>query len=301
MQLPVQSTSSIYAEAWELDADVDAIDAIARKADETGFFYLGVCDHTAIPRALQSAMGTQWYDTIATLGYLAGITRKVRLLSHVYVVAHRHPLLAAKSFMTLDELSRGRVILGVGVGHVESEFEVLEADFRHRGRDTDEAIQLIRKAFDQEYPEHQGRRWSVADAGLAPRPRQARIPIWVGGSSQPALRRAAELGDGWLPQQAGLQGLSDAIAALRERRKQALGAAPLDIGAITEPLYVGQPSWEIDGEVLSGSPEYIAERLREFGSFGANHLQVRFRNRSLSELLDQMEAFGSQVAPLLNG
>ena len=133
MQLPVQSTSSIYAEAWELDANVDAIDAIARKADETGFFYLGVCDHTAIPRALQPTMGTQWYDTVSTLGYLAGITQKVRLLSHVYVVAHRHPLAVAKAFMTLDELSRGRVILGVGVGHLEAEFDALGRPGSDRG------------------------------------------------------------------------------------------------------------------------------------------------------------------------
>ncbi len=300
MQLPVQSITSLYAEPWELAAGTDAMAAIAAKADSNGFFYLGVCDHTAIPKSRQSSMGTRWYDTVATLGYLAGITRNVRLLSHVYNLTHRHPLLTAKAFMTLDELSGGRAILGVGVGHLQEEFEFLGADFQTRGRDADEAIGLIRRAFEHEFPRHRGERWSVSDAGLAPRPRQPRIPIWVGGSSRAALGRAAEFGDGWLPQRAGRRGLGQDIAILTEKRSRFFADRPLDVGAITEPLYIGRPLWEIDGELLTGSPEFIAESLREFAALGANHLQVRFRNRSLAELLDQMQAFGSQVAPLLD-
>jgi probable F420-dependent oxidoreductase len=300
MQLPIQSISSLYAEPWELSAGTDAMAEIASEADSNGFFYLGVCDHTAIPKSRQSSMRTRWYDTVATLGYLAGITRNVRLLSHVYNLTHRHPLLTAKAFMTLDELSGGRVILGVGVGHLQGEFEFLGADFQSRGRDANEAIALIRQAFEHEFPSHRGERWSVSDAGLAPRPRQSRIPVWVGGSSRAALGRAAELGDGWLPQRAGRRGLRQDIAILTETRSRFLADHPLDIGAITEPLYIGTPMWEIDGEVLSGSPEFIAESLREFAAMGVNHLQLRFRNRSLAELLDQMRAFGSQVAPLLD-
>ena len=291
MQLQVQSQSRIYAEAWEADAGRDELAAIARKADDTGFFYIAVCDHVAIPRPLDERMNTVWYDTVATLGWLAGITSNVRLLSHVFVVAYRHPLVTAKSFMTLDELSGGRAILGVGTGHVEPEFDLLGVDFAARGGLTDHAIDEIRAAFTDEH---------VHDAGMRPRPRQGRLPIWVGGSSKPALRRAAERGDGWLPQGTPRARMAEAITYLREHRERTLGDEPIDIGTITEVLYVGEPGWDVGSHVLSGKPEHIAERLREFGGMGVNHLQVRFRNRSLQELLDQLDAFGAEVAPLLD-
>jgi probable F420-dependent oxidoreductase len=291
MQLQVQSQSRLYAEPWEADAGRDALAAIARKADAQGFFYIAVCDHVAIPKPLDERMNTVWYDTVATLAWLAGITTTVRLLSHVFVVAYRHPLVTAKSFMTIDELSGGRAILGVGTGHVEREFEMLGADFAARGRVTDEAIDEIRAAFSGEY---------VHEAGMRPRPRQARLPIWVGGSSKPALRRAAERGDGWLPQGTPRAQMPEAIAYLREQRERVVGDDPIDIGAITEVLYVGRPDWDVGGHALTGKPEHIAERLREFAVMGVNHVQVRFRNRSLDELLDQMDAFGTEVAPLLN-
>src|SRR5688500_5480284 len=167
MQLQIQSQSRLYAEAWEADAGAAELAAVARKADETGFFYIAVCDHVAIPRPLDERMGTAWYDTVATLGWLAAQTRNVRLLSHVFVAAYRHPLVTAKSFMTLDALSGGRAIFGVGVGHVEPEFALLGVPFADRGRITDEALDEIRAAFADDY---------VHDAGMSPRPVQHPLP-----------------------------------------------------------------------------------------------------------------------------
>ena len=140
-----------------------------------------MCDHVAIPKPLDEKMSTSWWDTIATLGYLAAITEQVRLMSHVYVLPYRHPLMAAKSFLTLDELSGGRAILGVGAGHVESEFELLGVDFAGRGRALDESIDVVRAAFADEYPVVDTPSFHVADAGLRPRGAQAGgPPIWVG-------------------------------------------------------------------------------------------------------------------------
>ena len=291
MQLQVQSQSAMYAEAWEGDAGPDDLAAIARKADETGFFYIAVCDHVAIPRPLDERMRTTWYDTVTTLGWLAAMTENVRLMSHVFVLPYRHPLVAAKSFMTLDALSGGRAIMGVGTGHVEPEFALLGVDFAARGRITTDGIDEVRAAFLDEY---------VHDAGMGPRPRQRPVPIWVGGSSRAALRRAAEKGDGWLPQGTPRADMPAAIAYLREHRKQTIGDEPIDIGTITEVLYVGDPGWDVGGHTLTGPPEHLAERLREFGAMGVSHLQVRFRNRSRAELLDQMDAFHTGVAPLLD-
>lgn len=201
MQLPVQSQSTIYTEAWEASAGPGDLAEIARTADRTGFAYLASCDHVAIPRRLADVMGTVWYDPVATLGFLAGITERVLLMSHVAVVGLRHPLATAKQYATLDHLSGGRLILGVGAGHVREEFEALGADFGGRGAVLDETIDALKAALGpEEYPEFAGERFSFSGLGQRPRPAQERVPVWVGGSSPAAVRRAALRGDGWLPQ-----------------------------------------------------------------------------------------------------
>src|SRR4051794_14629709 len=152
MQLPVQSQSTIYAEEWEAGAGVAELADITRAADRSGFYYVAVCDHIAIPRPFDEKMNTSWWDTVATLGYLAALTERTHLMSHVYVLPYRHPLVAAKSFLTLDELSGGRAILGVGAGHVQGEFELLGLDFERRGKVLDQSIDVVRAAFTDEYP-----------------------------------------------------------------------------------------------------------------------------------------------------
>ena len=152
MQLPIQSQSTLYVADWEKEAGPAELARIARVADEAGFFYLGVCDHTAIPRRLADAMGTIWYDTTATLGWLAALTRQTHLLSHVLILAQRHPLRAAKELSTLDHLSGGRLIVGVGAGHVPEEYELLTGDFEERGRHTDEAVSALARCFHRRVP-----------------------------------------------------------------------------------------------------------------------------------------------------
>jgi len=308
MQLPVQSQSSIYVADWETRSGPDEIARVARAADDSGFFYLGVCDHTAIPERLAQAMGTVWYDTTATLGWLAGMTSRPRLLSHVLVLAQRHPLRAAKELATLDVLSGGRLIVGVGAGHVREEYDLLAGDFEHRGRHTDEAVADLALAFTHEFPTLPGPRWPASAMGVAPRPLQSpRPPIWIGGSSRPALRRTAALGDGWLPQGTPRKDLPGQIAELRRLREELREGAPLDIGTIVEPLYLvgggapGETSWELPKWVLAGGPERVAGSLRELAAMGVNHLQVRFMARSVEECCDQVVAFGELVGPLLTG
>jgi probable F420-dependent oxidoreductase len=300
MQLPVQSKSRTFREDWEDDADSSAIAALARQADAVGFFYLAVSDHLVVPKPLDEHMQTTWYDTVATLGWLAGITQRVRLLSHVYVLPYRHPLHTAKSFMTLDELSGGRAILGVGVGHLQREFELLGLDYDARGAVTDESIDVVRAAFASEYPDVTTPRFGhIHNAGMAPRPRQAHLPIWVGGSSKAALRRAAERGDGWLPQGTPRDEMPAAIAFLLEHRARTVGDEPIDLGAHSDLLYVGTPRWDVGSRTLTGDAERIADRLNGLGAIGVSHVQVRFRSRTLSEQLDQMAAFGAEVLPRL--
>ncbi|WP_079052360.1 TIGR03619 family F420-dependent LLM class oxidoreductase [Streptomyces regalis] len=308
IQLPVQSQSTIYAEPWEAAAGPDDLLAIARAAERAGFAYLASCDHVAIPRRLASAMSTVWYDPVATLAFLAAATERIRLLSHVAVVGLRHPLLTAKQFATLDHLSGGRLILGVGAGHVREEFEALGVDFEQRGPVLDECIDALRAALGpDEYPEHHGKLYDFGGLGQRPRPTQEHVPVWVGGSSPAAVRRAALRGDGWLPQGDPRDRLPAQIARIRRLREEAArggaadgcGQGPFTIGAIAEPLYIGNPGWAVGRRTLTGEPEQLAESLRAYQAMGVHQLQVRFRSRSRTELTDQMEAFGTQVARLL--
>ncbi|MFG2637042.1 TIGR03619 family F420-dependent LLM class oxidoreductase [Streptomyces sp. NPDC048362] len=301
LQLPVQSQSTLYTETWETAAGPQDLIAVARAVDRAGFDYLACCDHVAIPRRLAPAMSTVWYDPVATLAHLAALTERVRLLSHVAVVGLRHPLLTAKQYATLDHLCGGRLILGVGAGHVREEFEVLGVDFERRGALLDEAIDALRAALGpEEFPEHHGEYYDFAELGQRPRPAQAALPVWVGGSSAAAVRRAALKGDGWLPQGDPRDRLPARIERIRRLREEHGVEDPFTLGAIAEPLYLGRPGWDVGRRTLTGAPEEIAESLRAYRAMGVDQIQVRFRSRSRTELVDQIDLFGAEVAPRLD-
>ncbi len=286
MQLPVQAQSKYFVEPWEVEAGPAEMLAVAKAADESGFFYVGVCDHVAIPDDLSPKMGAVWYDTIATLGWLAGQTKQTRLLSTVFNLAYRHPLVSAKSFATLDQLSGGRVIVGLGVGHVEREFAALGLDVTQRATLTEEAYPIFEQALAT----------GVVDAmEIEPRAvQQPRPPIWFGGGVAAAVKRAARA-DGWIPQGTPQEQMPELVALFRAERGDDTG----DIGAISEWIYVGEPGWDLGRPAVTGSPEQIAEAMQAWTSLGVNHLQVRFPSRSVTELVDQVTAFGTTVGPLL--
>jgi probable F420-dependent oxidoreductase len=293
IQLPIQSQSLIFRQDWEPAAGPLQLAAIAKAADQCGALYVAVCDHIAIPADKATTMGGIWYDTVATLSWLAAQTKQVHLLSHVLVVPYRHPLVVAKQFSTLDLLSGGRAILGVGVGHVEGEFEILGAEFHTRGADLSRGLEVIRTVF---------RDGALDGAVVEPKsPRPDGPPIWVGGSSEPALRRAATLGDGWLPQGPPDMGMRRAIAFIAELRDEHELADPFDVGVVTEPFYIGKAPFEVAAGTFQGSPQECAERLQKYVGLGISQCQVRFAARDADELINQIDQFGSEVWPLVVG
>ena len=301
LQLPVQALSLRTSMPWERDGAGPAeLVQVAQACDRAGFLYVAVCDHVAVPREPAETMSTTWFDPVSTLAYLAALTERVRLMTNVYVVAYRHPLQTAKTFATLDALSGGRVILGVGAGHVEGEFGALGVPFAERGGLTNEAIDGIVAAWLDEWPELDGPTWRARDVGQRPRPVQTpRPPIWIGGSGAPALRRVAERGDGWIPQGTPRARMAADIDRILRHRDAVRPAAVPEIGYITEHLYVGEPSWELPRHAIAGAPERLVESLGELGAMGVSHLQLRFASRSASELCDQIRAFGADVGPHL--
>jgi alkanesulfonate monooxygenase SsuD/methylene tetrahydromethanopterin reductase-like flavin-dependent oxidoreductase (luciferase family) len=196
--------------------------------------------------------------------------------------------------MTLDALSGGRAILGIGAGHVQGEFALLGIPFAERGRRTDAALETIAAKFADE--------WATGDGGQRPRPVQpGGPPIWVGGSSPAAIRRAARLGNGWLPQGPPKGGMPAAIDRLRRAREEAgRGGEPFAIGG-GAAVYVGELSDPVPPGCVTGKPGRIAEHVRAQAALGVTHLQIRVPARSRAEMVDQIAAFAAEVVPLTAG
>ena len=289
MQLPVQAQSTYFVADWERSSGPAEMARIATLCDEHGYAYVAICDHVTIPQAFASGMGTQWVDPMTTLGWLAAMTERAMLLTHVYVLPFRQPEVAANQFATLDYLSDGRAICGVGVGHVEAEFDRLGVDYHRRGAITSERLPQLIAALENEF---------VDGMGAKPRPVQSpRPPVWVGGSSNAAITRAARLGDGWIPQGPADDEMIDLLQ--RERDEAGRADLPYAIGHIVPWTYVGMPPWDVGEGTISGSPDEVAAGILASTPAAVNQLQVRFRSRSADELADQVVAFATDVAPLL--
>lgn len=296
MQLPIQALSVRVSMPWEQAGTVADMVRITQAADAAGFLYVAVCHHVAVPREPAEMMSTQWFDPIATLGYLAANTTRARLMTNVFIAAYQSPLATAKAFATLDTLSNGRVIVGIGAGHVEGEFDALGVSFSGRGELTDRALATIAAALNDEWTDPLG----TGEVGQRPRPvQQPHPPIWIGGSGKPALRRVATMADGWIPQATPLDQLPDDIdTILRERDRVRPGAVP-EIGYHLV-AHVGEPTWDLPKGVMHGSPDRIAEFANtRLGAIGVSHLQVRLFARDANEQCDQIAAFGAEVGPQL--
>ena len=302
MQLPVQTLTRTLADPWEDDATVDDLVRIAQTAERTGHSFVGVCDHVAIPDNDYAAkMTTTWYDTVATLAFLAAHTTRVNLLSVVWIAAYRHPLQTAKSFGTLDHLSGGRAILGVGAGHVEAEFEALGIDFTKRGRLLDETLDAVAGAFADTHVSFSGDTFSYHNVGVAPAPQAGTLPVWVGGSGRAAWKRAGRRGNGYIPMGNQLDQYPEIIDTMQTAAAEAgRGEPTFDVGYMPGWAYLTGPKPDDLPMAWIEGPDAMAADIRAARAVGANTFHVKFRGRTLGEYLEQVEAFGELVVPLVN-
>lgn len=183
-----------------LGTDASALRRWALTAESLGYHFVMVSDHVAVTNDVNEHYPAPFYEPFVTLAWLAGITEKVELGTTVTVLPYRHPLQTARMVANLDQLSGGRFIFGVGAGWAKQEFEALQVPFEHRGAITDEYLSVIRDALTKEVVSGKGSFVSFPDVHTAPMPsRSPHPPIWVGGSSEPAMRRAVRYGDAWHP------------------------------------------------------------------------------------------------------
>lgn len=187
------------ASAWEADGTADDLAQIARTADEAGLEFLTCSEHVAVPSADAASRGAVYWDPLSTLGFLAAHTCRIRLATAVLVLGYHHPLEIAKQYGTLDRISGGRLLLGVGIGSLAPEFDLIGADWPSRAQRADEAIQALRASVGVEEPAYRGSFFDYSGMTVQPHALQRQVPIWVGGRTRASLRRALRLGDGWMP------------------------------------------------------------------------------------------------------
>jgi probable F420-dependent oxidoreductase len=299
----------------------DVIAKIAARAEALRFTSLFVTDHVVLPvsaarsvypystsGALPGGPRQDYLEPLSLLGWLAHATRRVRLGTSVLVAPLRHPVLAAKMLATLDVLAGGRLILGVGVGWLREEFEALGAPpFEQRGRVTDEYLTLLRRVWTEDPVSFDGRYWRLPPVHALPKPAQpGGIPIWIGGHTEAALRRAGTLGDGWHP--IGLRPPAllppDEYAARAKQVQTYAQQAGRDPAAVTlsfrAPMEVRSPREKAPGgdrPLFQGTPAQVAEDLRRYRAVGVSHVVFDPVHPDLKAVLVNLERFAEDVRP----
>lgn len=254
--------------------------ALARRAEALGFDSVWVGDHIIYPPQFAERFGHDFYEAVTTLAYVAASTSRIRIGTAVLVLPYRNPLLLAKQLATIDVLSGGRLTVGVGAGWMAEEYAALGAPFAERGAATDEYLEIIRTLWTEERPKFSGKFFQFPEVLSTPRPSQRpNPPIWIGGNSPRALRRAAELGDGWLPIWHKPTGRGFTPESLREkitqlgefRRKAGRGGQP-EIAGLMPLAILNRRATAEEAQPLVGPPDQLAEILRQYQNAGLSHI-----------------------------
>jgi probable F420-dependent oxidoreductase len=259
---------------WEVDAGIAELAAVVRRADELGYDFCTFPEHIAVPLDAARVRGGAYWSPLPVMGYLAALTTRIRLATYIIVLGYHHPLAVVKEYGTLDRVCGGRLVLGVGVGSLKEEFELLGAEFEGRGERADDAMRAIRACFGRLEPEYHGTAFDVEGFLVEPCGVQEHLPIWVGGRTRRSLRRAIELADGWAPFKVPA---AEAAAMLRD--------APQPVPAGFEVILRPEPVLDPGGD-----PDRVREELSAHRTAGATALALRFEHRSLQHYLEQLAA-----------
>jgi probable F420-dependent oxidoreductase len=274
-----------------------AVGEICGAAEDAGFAAVSFTEHPATPMTWRDDHGHDALDPFVGLGVAAAQSTALRLLTYATVLPYRNPFLLAKTVATLDRLSGGRVVLGVGTGYLRGEFEALGIEFDERNALFDEAITILRQAWTGEPATFQGRHFRARDIVCRPTPLQEKIPIWIGGNSALTRHRVAQWADGWLPIQTQghqvsrrstaalgtVEELTRMIAQIRAERERVGNTGSLDV------------MYSVDGLDPSRDTETYLERLRQLDRAGVTWLNYVPPGPDLDEAAAQILRFGRAI------
>lgn len=272
---PIVTALPGFFSPWEADAGIEELTLIAEAADRLGFDHLTCSEHVAVPVEIAEQRGGRYWDPLATLSFLAARTERIKLATQVLVLGYHHPLAIAKRYGTLDTMSQGRLILGFGVGSIEEEFAILRGQFAGRGAIADDALRALRVAIGQRVPAYDGPHFNFSDMVVEPHAIQEQVPFWIGGHSARSLRRAVELGTGWVPFGLPHEALRDMLSKVD---------LPVDFDVV---LGAGRP---IDP---SGDAERVRRAIERTRDVGANVVTVHIVAQSADHYVEQLESLAA--------
>lgn len=285
----------------------------AQRAEDLGFTTIWAADRIVIPWTVETPYNYNWsgrffvppdvafLEPLTTLAFLAGATERLKLGVSILVMPYRNPVYWAKIVATIDQLSEGRFILGVGVGWMEEEFDALGHGelFGPRGRVADEHIEIFRTLMTEDHASHKGEFFEFSDIGFEPKGHDSRgdMQLWIGGEAEPSQRRAGRYGDAWFPYFARVRPRD--LAERWENVRRVAEEAGRDADAITlnACLSVEITKHEVPQEpdLLRGTPKQVAERLEQFRAIGLQHCGLQFLVGRYPERLTQMERFSEEI------
>jgi probable F420-dependent oxidoreductase len=278
--------------------DVGPLRDVAVAAEQAGFYGIALTEHPVPGARWLENGGHQSLDPLVALGYVAGATTSLRLLTNLVVAPYRNPFLLAKAAATVDKLSGGRLILGLGAGYQKSEFFALGIDFEERNALFDEVLDALPLHWSGEPFSFEGRHFNARGVIARPRPVQNPIPIWIGGNSKISRRRAASKAQGWMPMMGGAQLVATARTVAIESLAQLAGM-------ITEVKAAAAEAGRTDrldflssyGDASVATPDAEADRHREaFGEIekaGVTHVIISVQSHAPAQTLEFVKAFGA--------
>lgn len=275
---PVVTMTAGLAPAWEKDAGIKEVARIAETADRLGYHHMTCSEHIGIPAHQTARRGARYYDPLATFGYLAAVTSQIRFVTLVLVLGYHHPLEIAKRYGTLDKISDGRLILGLGVGTLKEEFDLLGAPFDDRGVRADDAMRALRASLSQSDPSYHGEFYDFEGLTVDPCAVQDKVPLWVGGQSLKSLKRAASLGDGWSPFNVKPEQVTEWLGQVERADDFEVVLGP---GRVLDPI---------------NDPGAAQEALGKTEELGATIVSAYVAHTSLEHYLEQLEALAEADA-----
>jgi len=281
----------------------EALLTFCREAEAREIASLWVSDHVVFPRTetgehpggpFPFPSDMAYLEAVVVLSAAASVTERAKLGASVFILGHRHPVVMAKMLSTIDVLSGGRLICGVGVGWWEEELSLLGVPYRQRGRQADEMIKVFKTLWTDDHPSFEGRFYTIPDVGFSPKPLQKpHPPIVVGGDSPGAFKRTVELADGW-----------HATAATPEQAAAALNRLRAAAETARRPFESIALSIRFNVKAAPGSArsrrQEIVDRLASYKALGFGEVLLDFRRDSLDEMLDDLDAIATEIRPVVD-
>ena len=287
-------------------ASTEAITRFAKGAEDLGYHSVWVTDQIIVPNEDVDRFGPVFYECLTVLAFVAGITSTIRIGSSVIVLPYRSPIHVAKIASTIDALSNGRLLLGVGIGGVESEFKQIGASWTERGDLSDEAIRIFKELWTSDEPSIKTENYQFSEIQFCPKPVQKpHLPLWIGGNSRRALRRVVEFGDVWHPSRVNLDLLAEMTPQLWRLAERA-GRDPHEIGiAVRQPLKIAaDPAFSTSEWPLLGSVAKIVDNIGRFRDAGVGYLVMdtfygipELHDETADSILATMDRFATEIIP----